>query len=218
MRKKILAGCAAFLAVFMLFTSVASADYYTEPTLLYYGMWSTDVTDLQNDLKTLGFFSYYRATGYFGPITRQSVLDYQRSKGLRTDGIVGPYTSRAIKIDLMIQTAKSCLGVPYVWGGTTTAGFDCSGFTQYVTAQNGLTIPRTAALQYQVGAAVFKSNLQPGDFVFFTTYKAGASHVGIYLGNGQFIHASSGAGKIIISQLSNAYYTQHYIGARRMIG
>lgn len=115
----------------------------------------------------------------------------------------------------LVSTAKKYMGVPYVWGGSTTAGFDCSGFTQYVMKQNGITIPRTAAEQYATGTSVAKSNLQVGDLVFFTTYKPGASHVGFYLGNNEFIHASSAAEQVSVSSLGDAYYTEHYIGARR---
>lgn len=117
----------------------------------------------------------------------------------------------------VINTAQQYMGVPYVWGGSTPAGFDCSGFTQYVLKQNGITIPRTAAEQYQSGVSILKSNLKVGDLVFFTTYKPGASHVGFYMGDGKFIHASSGAKQVTISELSEPYYTQKYIGARRYI-
>jgi cell wall-associated NlpC family hydrolase len=115
----------------------------------------------------------------------------------------------------LITTAQKYMGVPYVWGGETPAGFDCSGFTQYVMKQNGIAIPRTAAEQYAAGTPVAKANLQVGDLVFFTTYKPGASHVGFYMGGGKFIHASSGAKEVTVSNLDAAYYTQHYIGARR---
>lgn len=217
MTKKIITAIVAFAAVLAIFASTAFADYCTDYKTLYYGMQNTEVTNLQNDLKNLGYFSS-ESTGYFGGVTKQAVVNYQNSKKLTADGIVGHGTARAIKVDRVIQTGKSYQGVPYVWGGTTPSGFDCSGFTQYVMAKNRITIPRTAALQYEKGTAVSKSNLIPGDLIFFTTYQAGASHVGIYLGNDQFIHASSGAGKITISQLfSNSYYAQHYIGARRVI-
>ena len=117
----------------------------------------------------------------------------------------------------VITSAKQYMGVPYVWGGSTPSGFDCSGFTQYVMKQNGITIPRTAAEQFATGTAVDKSALKIGDLVFFTTYKAGASHVGFYMGNGQFIHASSAGSKVTISSLDEKYYTEKYIGARRYI-
>lgn len=119
------------------------------------------------------------------------------------------------KQDAVIATARKYMGVPYVWGGETPAGFDCSGFTQYVMKQNGVTIPRTAAEQFAAGTPVAKDRLQVGDLVFFTTYKPGASHVGFYMGDGKFIHASSGAAEVTISKLDEAYYTERYVGARR---
>ena len=92
------------------------------------------------------------------------------------------------KGNALIATAKTYLGVPYVFGGeSTTTGLDCSSFTQLVMKENGITLPRTAAEQYAIGTPVDKANLQIGDLVFFTTYKPGASHVGIYMGNSQFI-------------------------------
>ncbi len=115
----------------------------------------------------------------------------------------------------IIATGQKYMGVPYVWGGATPAGFDCSGFTQYVMKQNGITIPRTAAEQFAAGSPVEKANLQVGDLVFFTTYKPGASHVGFYMGDGQFLHASSGAKEVTVSKLDESYYAQRYIGARR---
>ncbi|PYG88210.1 cell wall-associated NlpC family hydrolase [Ruminiclostridium sufflavum DSM 19573] len=120
------------------------------------------------------------------------------------------------KASAVISTAKSLLGVPYVWGGASPSGFDCSGFTQYVLGKNGITVPRTAAEQYKSGTSVSKSNLRVGDLVFFTTYKEGPSHLGFYLGNGNFIHASSSKG-VTISSLSSDYYSSRYIGARRVI-
>lgn len=117
----------------------------------------------------------------------------------------------------VVGTARKYMGVPYVWGGTTPSGFDCSGFIYYVYAQNGVALPRTSAEQYGAGQSVSKADLKPGDLVFFETYKPGPSHVGIYLGNGQFIHASSGGGKVLVSNLSSTYYTEHYIGSRRVL-
>lgn len=128
-----------------------------------------------------------------------------------------PNTSE--KGNALIATAKTYLGVPYVFGASadTTTAFDCSSFTQHVMKENGITLPRTAAEQYAIGTAVDKSNLQIGDLVFFTTYKPGASHVGLYMGNDQFIQASSAAKQVTISSLSDTFYTEHYIGARRYL-
>ena len=128
--------------------------------------------------------------------------------------IAGNTTSKADKI---IATAKKYIGVPYVWGGESPSGFDCSGFVQYVFKVHGISLNRTTETQYKHGSYVSKSNLKPGDLVFFqNTYRAGISHVGIYIGNGQFIHASSSKG-VTISNLSSSYYTTHYYGARRIL-
>lgn len=117
----------------------------------------------------------------------------------------------------IIDNAKKLLGTPYVWGGTTPKGFDCSGFVQYVFNQSGINLPRTTTEQYKVGTYVAKSNLQPGDLVFLqNTYREGISHVGIYIGDGKMIHASSSKG-VVTSSLSTSYYTQHYYGARRVL-
>ncbi len=122
--------------------------------------------------------------------------------------------SRAAAI---VSTAKEYIGVPYRWAGTTPSGFDCSGFVQYVFKANGISLNRTAATQYAHGSYVAKSDLRAGDLVFFqNTYKAGISHVGIYIGSGQFIHASSSKG-VTISDLSSSYYVNHYYGARRIL-
>ena len=115
----------------------------------------------------------------------------------------------------LVNYAMNFLGTPYVWGGTTTSGFDCSGFTKYVYQQYGYTLNRTAAQQLGNGYSV--SNLEPGDLVFFNnTYStsAAASHVGNYAGDNQFIHAASGGVKV--TSLSDSYYASRYIGARRI--
>ncbi|BBB92157.1 MAG TPA: C40 family peptidase [Methylomusa anaerophila] len=127
-------------------------------------------------------------------------------------------TSGSAKGAQVVETAKTLMGVPYVFGGNSvTRGLDCSSFTQYVMKQNGIRLPRTAAEQFAGGTPVNKTDLRIGDLVFFTTYKPGASHVGFYMGDGNFIHASSAQGQVGISSLSDAYYTQQYIGARRYI-
>lgn len=216
MIKKFFASLTVIVVLAGIFTGTAFADYYSSYTTLYKGANGKEVVNLQNDLKKLGYYNY-TSTGYFGDITLNSVIKYQSNNNLYADGVVGHATAKEIKVDKIISQAKQYMGVPYVWGGTSPSGFDCSGFTHYVMLKNDITIPRTTELQYNTGSWVSRSSLKPGDLVFFTTYKQGASHVGIYLGNNQFIHASSGAGKITISDLNNTYYAQHYIGAKRVI-
>jgi len=185
-------------------------------TVLRYGMRGTAVTALQNELKTLGYFNY-TATGYYGVLTRNAVAAFQRDNSLIPDGIAGNATQREILAEKIIHKAKSYLGVPYVWGGVSPGGFDCSGFVHYVLLKNNIIIPRVSDQQYKSGTWVGRNFLKQGDLVFFSTYKPGPSHIGIYLGGGQFIHASSVAGKIVISSLNNSYYSSRYIGAKRVI-
>jgi len=124
--------------------------------------------------------------------------------------------SKLTKRDV-IKTAKSFLGTKYVFGGNTKKGIDCSGFIKTVMKKHGKNLPRTASQQASSGKHINKKKLRPGDLVFFkNTYKRGISHVGIYLGNNKFIHASSGAKKVTISNLNKKFYQQHYAGARRV--
>ncbi len=119
--------------------------------------------------------------------------------------------------EAIIEAAKGYLGVPYRWGGTSSDGFDCSGFIQHLFARAGFSVPRQAKNQIRVGEEVADDALMPGDLVFFSTYARGASHVGIYLGGGEFIHASSGTGEVTITPLSKRYYQNRYVGARRVL-
>ncbi|MBV9717716.1 MAG: C40 family peptidase [Candidatus Eremiobacteraeota bacterium] len=114
----------------------------------------------------------------------------------------------------LTSSALRFLGVPYVFGGTTASGFDCSGFVQHVFALLGVELPRTADAQYDVGRPAL-GGPRPGDLVFFDTY-GGVSHVGIYLGGGQFVHASSSHG-VMVSRLSESYWASRYVGAKRLL-
>ena len=126
-------------------------------------------------------------------------------------------SSESQKRNQSVAEAQKYLGVPYLWGGETSKGFDCSGFVKYVFNQCGLSLPRTTELQATVGSYVSKSGLRPGDLVFLqNTYRAGISHVGIYIGNNQMIHASSSKG-VVISNLTNSYYMEHYHSGRKII-
>jgi len=170
------------------------------------------------------------ADGAFGPAMAEAIKDFQKSQGIKADGLIGPATysallgkdmpdiSQAVNYvaGRIISMSMDYLGVPYVFGGTSPYGFDCSGYVQYVFAKAGINLPRTADVQYEVGTPVSTAELIPGDLVFFETYTYGASHVGIYVGDGNFIHASSSRG-VTVSSLGQAYYSSHYIGARRIL-
>ena len=120
----------------------------------------------------------------------------------------------------VVDYAKQFLGCAYVYGGTSPRGFDCSGFVKYIYSNFGVTMNRTASAQMDNGTSVSMSELIPGDVVFFK--KAGsnasrASHVGIYIGGNQFIHASTARTGVIISDMNSAYYTTGFVGARRIL-
>ncbi|MBP8640758.1 MAG: C40 family peptidase [Oscillospiraceae bacterium] len=118
---------------------------------------------------------------------------------------------------IIVDTAMKYLGVRYLWAGSSPKGFDCSGFVNYVYKECGYSINRTAALIYQNGTYVDKADLQVGDAVCFSSSSNSIGHVGIYIGDGQFIHASSGSGCVIISDLSENYYLNRYVGARHIV-
>ncbi len=119
----------------------------------------------------------------------------------------------------IISLAKKKLGRRYVWGATGAKNtFDCSGFTTYIYKKNGITLPRRAIAQSKYGKRVSRNNLRKGDLIFFDTSKRRrgyVNHVGIYLGNGKFIHASSAKKKVVITSLHKSFYSQRYRGARR---
>jgi peptidoglycan DL-endopeptidase CwlO len=112
----------------------------------------------------------------------------------------------------VVGIAMQYLGVPYVWGGASPSGFDCSGFIMYVYAQIGVSLPHHAASQYSAGSPVSRDALEPGDLVFFN----GLGHAGIYIGGGQFIHAPHTGDVVKISSLSDSWYAATWVGARRL--
>lgn len=180
--------------------------------------------------------------GVFGVGTEQAIRQFQADHGLETDGIVGRSTFYALTGQSLptgpirrfgnggynglarvespaathiLDIANQYIGVPYVFGGSTPSGFDCSGFTRYVYSAAGIDLPRSADEQYGVGYSVSMSNLQPGDLVFFSTYDSGISHVGIYIGNHQFINASSDG--VSVSDMDSSYWAARYVGAKRVM-
>ena len=112
----------------------------------------------------------------------------------------------------VVGIAMQFLGVPYVWGGASPSGFDCSGLIMYSFAQMGVSLPHHAASQYGMGVPVSRDQLQAGDLVFFN----GLGHAGIYIGGGQFIHAPHSGDVVKISSLSDSWYAATWVGARRI--
>ena len=189
------------------------------------------VARIQAQLASLGYD--VAVDGSFGPATASAVQAFQADCGLEADGLVGQGTYSALfgtdepmpevsrgttSISRrLISDALQYVGVPYVFGGTSPEyGFDCSGFVQYVFALSGIDIPRTADYQFEIGTPVSKEDLIPGDLVFFETYAPGASHVGIYIGAGQFVHASERGVKV--SQIDGDYYLDHFLCGKRILG
>ena len=117
----------------------------------------------------------------------------------------------------LIQTAMDFLGVPYRNGGSDPSGFDCSGLVQWVFARHGTMLPRETKDQYRVGRGVDLRDVQPGDLIFFETVSRGASHVGIVIGEGRFIHAPNSNGVVRVEPYTANYWIRRYVGARRVI-
>lgn len=115
----------------------------------------------------------------------------------------------------VVSYAFRFMGAPYVWGASGPSAFDCSGFTAYVYGALGKSLPHFTGSQAQMGQSVSREGLSAGDLIFFNT-DSSISHVGIYIGSGQFIHASSGSHKITVSNLSDSYYASRYACARRI--
>lgn len=133
-------------------------------------------------------------------------VDLRKSAELKVDGIK----------DLK-KSAYGFLGTRYRFGGSSkSGGIDCSGFVQKVFRELEVSLPRTAREQFEVGTSVAPGDLQKGDLIFFSTYASYASHVGIYLGNGKMIHASSRDRRVVISPMNTAYYRSRYLGAKRI--
>lgn len=191
---------------------------------------SSKVSDLQSNLETHG---YNIATdGIFGSNTKDAIQSFQKKQGLQVDGIAGKKTLSALKdkdpddekdnrdsgasSDGTISTAQDLVGTPYVFGGTTTSGFDSSGFINYVFDQEGVDLNRThAAMWENDGKKV--DNPSPGDVVFFEgTYKSGVSHSGIYLGDNEMVHAGTEDTGVEVTNMDIGYWSDKYIGAKSM--
>lgn len=218
-------------------TSIKPLEY--ERTLKL-DMEGEDVKALQETLKILGFLNIDETDIVFGAKTKQAVEDFQKLYEIQVDGIAGSNTIESINQALngsnrkrrplasrgdisrsidknIIATARKYIGTPYRYGGTTSKGFDCSGFTQLVYAKNGIDVPRSTLGQAKIGSKLSKGELRTGDLVIFSnTYKSGPSHTGIYIGNGDFIHSSTSKGITISNINSSDYYRKHFSYGRRI--
>ena len=138
-----------------------------------------------------------------------------RYKATESNKNTNTYVASNPKGQALIDEAAKYLGTPYVWGGTSPSGFDCSGFMQYVCSKNGIRINRVADDQMKNGTPVSKSQLEPGDLVFFGSGSY-ANHVGMYVGDGMMIHSPSTGKSIMYTDITTGYYESRYIGARRV--
>ena len=199
-----------------------------EKTVYQVGDKGWKVKQAQQYLQKLGF-DPGEADGRFTKSTRKALRKFQKKYKLKETGNLDNATYEELKWQAeakeyggnvasakILKTAAQYKGVPYVFGGTTPRGFDCSGYVQYVFARHGIRLTRTADTQALEGKFVSKKNLKPGDLVFFTTYEPGASHVGIYAGNNLFWNATSSRG-IMLSNLTDSYWGPRYYTARRIL-
>ena len=216
--KKLLMVVLVLLCCLFSTTSFASFQYGDE---------GQEIVAIQKRLSELNY-TIVNIDGNFGSETERAIKSFQAEQGLEVDGIVGELTYKALMnkemppnrsnspVRTVLRTAYSVLGSPYMFGGTSPYGFDCSGFTKYAFARVGVHLPRTADAQLSAGRQIPLQNLRPGDLIFFTTYEPGASHVGIYLGNGKFIHSGSSTGVAIASAFTG-YWGARYYGACRIL-
>ncbi len=225
----------SFITLLLLTLLSAQAVAAASNVTLTKEMRGGDVSQLQKDLKTLGFMDV-DPTGYFGDITEAAVTKFQEKYDLEADGIAGKQTLGKLETLLERKTtayrgdssrgsqsvvayAKKFLGTKYKWGGTTTKGFDCSGFVKYVYKNFDIALSRASYAQAKNGSYIKRASLLPGDLVFFDTNggKNKINHVGIYIGNNKFIHSSSSHKGVTISSLSEKFYSNTYMTARRVL-
>ncbi|ENH97299.1 hypothetical protein J416_04753 [Gracilibacillus halophilus YIM-C55.5] len=211
-------------------------DILTQEDDLTLGATGDRVRSIQ---EALYYFGYYKGSidGIYGKKTDHALQMYREDRGLeavhieaepkadtsqtsttfdtkRSEQSSSKLIMASGDASAIVRIAKDYIGTPYIWGGTTANGFDCSGYLQYVYNKAGKSLPRTVNQIYNSGQSIEKPSV--GDIVFFETYKPGPSHAGIYLGNNQFIHAGESNG-VAISNLEESYWNQRYLGAKRVL-
>jgi cell wall-associated NlpC family hydrolase len=223
-KQKMIFTTAVMLMTASVSSMIPAAPAYaatTSSSPLTQGMTSASVSSLQQNLKTLGFYKYPNVTGYFGTVTVQAVKDYQKAYSLPLTGIADATTqtsiAHAITKRTLLRDAMRYQRVPYLWGGATPQGFDCSGFVYYMFQTHGVQMARTASKAlFDMGTPIGRASLQPGDLVFFSIAAPGAiDHVGFYMGNGQFLSATRSAG-IYPQSMTSSYWAPKYQGAKRI--
>lgn len=186
-------------------------------------------SSIQDDLTKLGYYDG-KITAIIDNETKQALKSFQKSEELEITGEADKETiarlneliPKEVKEEekgsasrSFVEYTRKYLGTPYVYGASTGKAFDCSGFTTYVMKNYGIKLERTSSQQFQKGTPVEKKDLIPGDLVFFSTRGRTIGHVGIFIGDHKFIHASSSNKKVIISDLRT--YQDKYMGARRYL-
>lgn len=148
---------------------------------------------------------------------QEVVVDLRNLSGLLESAMKEAGAGQSRGLHPFVEEARRYAGAPYVWGGASSRGVDCSGLVLRVASRFGYRVPHSAAGLYQIGTSIARKDLLPGDLVFFRdTYKPGISHVGIFLGEGRFLHAARRGSGVIVSHLGNSPYREKYAGARRL--
>jgi peptidoglycan endopeptidase LytF len=182
---------------------------------------NTTVDPALNQLHKLGYLAIQTSAGANNPAQTEAIKSFQEDYGLPVNGMIDPATKteieHAIVKKALVEDTSNYLGVPYLWSGTTTKGFDCSGFVYFMFKAHDVNIARTTSGSiYLMGKAVSKDKLQPGDLVFFDVNHTGKiSHVGFYVGNNNYISATSSKG-IAVNSLDSTYWSKYYVGAKRV--
>jgi len=148
--------------------------------------------------------------------TRNPAASASAPAGATADKPLAPLEALHYDGQAVAEYALAFRGVPYRFGGSDPAGFDCSGLVHYVFLQYGINLPRIVGEQWQVGEKVKPSEIKPGDLLFFSTKGPGATHVAIAVDSGHFVHAPNSTGVVRVEALSSTYWGSHYIGAKRI--